>query len=264
MDKEFPSYKELFELTQRRLKRLKKIKEKKTGELKDTDAFLFLLIGNINLRLNTIFLLLENGITDGFFALQRTVFELQLAFDVYYRATDKEKFIQLYLNKKGFESAIKWDKLITKDEINLFTENDRNLVSNFKKNFEKSVKENSNKSVFKLWYELASDKTVKELSDDLYSNIEYFSNYDEPSNWVHPQRLEENLDPINFNQHISKEYFSILIGSLMWDIKYLTEDISALAKKFNLAKSPSLFKYGEKLGDFSERLRQLGVHNQHL
>lgn len=258
MDKEFPSYKELFELTKRRLNGLRKIKEKKTGELKDTDAFLFLLIGNINLRLNTIFFLLENGITDGVFPLQRTVFELQLAFDVYSKSTDREKFIQLYFNKKGFENAVKWDKVISRDEINLFTGEDRDTVYNFKRNFEKAVKDNSKKSVFKLWYELASDKTVKELSDDLYSNIDYFSNYDEPSNWVHPQRLEENLDAINFNQRLPKEYLNFLLGSLMWNIKYLTEDISVLAKEFNLTKSPPLFKYGEKMERFSEHLRQLG------
>lgn len=33
MDKEFPSYKELFELTKRRLNGLRKIRKKKTGEL---------------------------------------------------------------------------------------------------------------------------------------------------------------------------------------------------------------------------------------
>ncbi|WP_086444704.1 hypothetical protein [Candidatus Enterococcus lemimoniae] len=72
----FPSYKKIFKETNRCLKSLEKLGTKKTGELENTDKFLFLIVGNINLRLNTIFFLLENNITDGVLSLQRSVFEL--------------------------------------------------------------------------------------------------------------------------------------------------------------------------------------------
>ncbi|OQO71048.1 hypothetical protein BH747_03335 [Enterococcus villorum] len=78
MDLMIPEYKPLFELTKRRLRDLKKIANKKFGELDDQDKFMFLIVGNINLRFNTICLLSENNIYDGIFALQRTIFELLL------------------------------------------------------------------------------------------------------------------------------------------------------------------------------------------
>ncbi|MGR5965490.1 hypothetical protein ACT7DB_18960 [Bacillus cereus] len=52
---------------------------------------MFYLVGNINLRINTIFHLMENDITDGVLPLQRTLFELQVAFDAVKSAEDEDK-----------------------------------------------------------------------------------------------------------------------------------------------------------------------------
>jgi hypothetical protein len=68
MDLMIPEYKPLFKLTKRRLRGLKKIANKKFGELDDQDKFMFLIVGNINLRFNTICLLIENNNYDGIFA----------------------------------------------------------------------------------------------------------------------------------------------------------------------------------------------------
>ncbi|WP_257155453.1 DUF5677 domain-containing protein, partial [Bacillus cereus] len=60
-------------------------------EIGEVDKLMFYLLGNINLRINTIFHLLENGITDGVLPLQRTLFELQIAFDALRSAKDEDK-----------------------------------------------------------------------------------------------------------------------------------------------------------------------------
>ncbi len=89
MDSMIPSYKPLFELTKRRLYRLKQRAINKSGKFDEQDQLMFLIIGNINLRFNTICLLIENNNYDGVFALQRTIFELQLALEAYMSSEDK-------------------------------------------------------------------------------------------------------------------------------------------------------------------------------
>jgi hypothetical protein len=64
MELTIPSYKELFNLTKRRLFRLKQRAIKKSGTLDDCDQLMFLLVGNINLRFNTMCLLIENNNLD--------------------------------------------------------------------------------------------------------------------------------------------------------------------------------------------------------
>lgn len=253
----FPSYTKIFEETNRRLKTLEKLGTKKTGELEDTDKFLFLIVGNLNLRLNTIFFLLENNITDGVLPLQRTVFELQIAFKVYSESDEKERFLKSYFNKKGFENSVKWERVLNSNNADLFTDEDREILSDFKNEYKLSIKESFAKSPFKIWYELASDKSLKELSDEFYTGAEYFANYDELSNWVHPQRLEENIDVRGFTQNLPLHYYNLLIGSLMWAIDNLTNDIAYIVKSYNISKSSRLFKYGENISMFLKELKNM-------
>ncbi|MGC6770016.1 DUF5677 domain-containing protein [Enterococcus sp. LJL51] len=256
-----PTYEKIFESTIRRLDNLRALGEKKSNPLNRVDIFLFFIVGNINLRLKTIFFLLENGITDGVLPLQRTVYELQLAFQVYSSATaeEKERFIRIYLNKKGFESAVKWDKLLTGKDSILFTDIDRDMVSSFKQEFKKKIEVDSDKklSVFKLWYEIASGKSFKELSDEMYSGVEFFSSYDELSNWLHPQRLQENLNPENFEQQLPDEYWKMLINVSIWSVNSLAEDMVFMAKHFNLDSSPRFFKYGDNVFEFTKKLNEI-------
>ena len=60
MINDFPSFQSNFEAGKRRLRKLKKIATNKTGTLDTQDAFLFILVGNINIRLNTIAFLMAN------------------------------------------------------------------------------------------------------------------------------------------------------------------------------------------------------------
>lgn len=255
----FPSYTPIFEMTIRRLKSLRDIGEKDTGKLSDEDTFLFLIAGNINLRLNTIFFLLENGITDGVLPLLRTLFELQLAFHAYSTAENKEKYIEFYFHKKNFESSNKWDKMLKNEKTDLFTDDEQETVASFAKEFKKTITDNSKVPIFKLWYEHASEKTAKELSDEFFSSVDYFSNYDEPSNWVHPQRLEKNLDSSNFDQQIPYEFFELLIKYLIWNVDLLGKDMSFMAKHFKISKSPRLVNYGQKIVEFSEELQKIST-----
>ncbi|MCB5953343.1 DUF5677 domain-containing protein [Enterococcus sp. BWT-B8] len=225
--------------------------------MRDEDAFLFLIVGNINLRLNTIFFLLENGITDGVLPLQRTVFEMQIAFKAYSNSEKKEDFLQAYFSKKGFESSIKWEKVLNSDDSNLFSKEEREKLADFKNDYEKSIKERFTMSPYKIWYEIASDKSLKVLSDTFYNGIEYFSNYDELSNWVHPQRLEENLNATNLTQRLPDEYLNLLIGSLMWDIKNLVDDVAFIANHYKVSQSQPLFNYGKNIEEFSKKLGEL-------
>jgi len=176
MSTQIISYKEIFELTIRRLNRLKEISIKKNNILTKEDEFLFLLMGNMNLRLNTIFLLLEHNNTDGVLPLQRTIFELNLAFQVYINSDDKEKFLSLYSAKRNFESAVKWDKLMASDSNQLFSAREKEAINDFKNNYMNEVKNYTKMQPFKLWYELASNQSLKQLSDEYFNDLDYFVN----------------------------------------------------------------------------------------
>lgn len=218
MNSVFPSYKDLFDLTKRRLQDLKKIATNKNGTISAQENFLFLIVGNINLRFNTICLLLENNNFDGVFPLQRTIFELQLVFKSYIDSDHKDKFIELYNKKRDFESIIKWDRLLTanlKKETNIFGKRSRNSGRN----------------------------------DEYLDELEYFINYDESSNWVHPQRLEYNIDD-NFSTKIDENYFLFLLKMLRSDIKWISEDLVYIVKYLKIVRSPRLYKYGEKISNY--------------
>ena len=68
MELTIPSYKELFEVTQDRLRRLRQKAIKQSGTLDACDEFMFQIVGNINLRFNSMCLLIENNNWDGLFA----------------------------------------------------------------------------------------------------------------------------------------------------------------------------------------------------
>ncbi|MGM0122525.1 DUF5677 domain-containing protein [Enterococcus sp. AZ152] len=259
MDLMIPEYKSLFELTKRRLRGLKKIANKEFGELDDQDKFMFLIVGNINLRFNTICLLIENNNYDGIFALQRTIFELHLAFKSYMDSEDKNKFIELYLKKKNFETAIKWGRVITesnKKKSGIFTEEDQNITSDWKSAITEDLQQSINQSPWQTWYELATNKKIQNLSYEYLSEIDYFTSYDEPSNWVHPQRLEENMDQ-NFNQTLNKNYVNYLLGILLSDIKWLTDDINEIREYLKISKSNNLKTYFDKMVAYSEEIRSI-------
>ncbi|WP_198049033.1 hypothetical protein [Bacillus cereus] len=55
--------------------------------------------------------------------------------------------------------------------------------------------------LLKPWYELASGKRLTDLGAE-FQGTAYYRCYDEPSNWVHPQRIIENMDFETFNQQM--------------------------------------------------------------
>ncbi|MDO7880211.1 MAG: DUF5677 domain-containing protein [Enterococcus mundtii] len=259
MELTIPSYKELFKLTNRRLLRLKQRAIKKSGTLDDCDQLMFLIVGNINLRLNTICLLIENNNLDGVFALQRTIFELQLAFKAYMNSEDKNKFVELYSKKQNFETVIKWDKLIVasnSSEASIFTEEDGNTIGDWKSTITQSLKQSTKGRITSTWYELAANKSTKDLSYEFMSEIDYFTSYDEPSNWVHPQRLEQNMD-IDFNQRLEKHNIYLLLRMLTSDVAWLVDDINRIREHLKIERSAKLKEYFEKMILFNDQLKSI-------
>lgn len=264
MELNIPSYKELFEVTQRRLIRLKKRSIKKNGTFNDCDQLMFLLVGNMNLRFNSMCLLIENNNLDGIFALQRTIFELQLAFETYMNSEDKAKFVEFYSKKKNYETAIKWDKLIVasnNSQASLFTKEDGNMIGNWKSSITQSLKQSTKNRITNTWYELAANESTKDLSYKFMSEVDYFTSYDEPSNWIHPQRLEENMDT-NFGQRLDDHNINLLLGMLTSDVKWLVNDINRIREYLKIEKSVKLDEYFGKMILFSDQLRS--IYNERL
>lgn len=262
MKDEFPSYEKLFEETKRRLIRLKKIASSKTGELEDQDAFIFMIIGNINLRFNTICSLIEKHNFDGIFALQRTFFEMQLAFELYMKSENKDKYIELYWKKNNYETVLKWSKLIqqsNEDGDHIFNSDDMNQTKEWKRIIHDELKQTINKGHTKTWYELAAGKSVRELSYDCFSAIEYFDSYDEASNWVHPQRLHLNMDD-NFKQTLNGPYLILLLRIIKSDIRWLGNDMDKLCKHLRIDKSKKLTEYFNMLINFDREVTEFANH----
>ncbi|MGQ4224509.1 DUF5677 domain-containing protein [Enterococcus mundtii] len=261
MEYKFPSYQDLFEVTKRRLNGLKGHASKGTGKLNDQDAFMFMIIGNINLRFNTICLLLESNNYDGIFALQRTIFELQLSFEAYMQSDNKEEFLKFYSQKSNFETVNKWQKLIQRsneDQADIFTQEDQQKIEEWKSTIIEELDVAKDRDRMKLWYELATKKSVKYLSYEFMSAEDYFICYDEPSNWVHPQRLEENID-IDFNNTLNLDYMIMLVGMLRRDIRWIIEDMTKIAKHVGLAQSDLLYKHLENLVLFDKKLLEIAM-----
>ncbi|MDI6533350.1 DUF5677 domain-containing protein [Bacillus mycoides] len=261
MNNNFPTYKKIFEATQRRLKGMRRIcsRNKKIDEV---DELMFYLVGNINLRINTIFHLLENDITDGVLPLQRTLFELQVAFDAFTSAENEDKkiYVKFFNKKNNFETTNKLNRFFqnNNEEIkNIATPEEIELLSQLKKTAIKQIKSEHLKGKnpeFKQWYEIASGKSLKDLSAE-FQEIAYYQCYDEPSNWVHPQRIIENMDFETFSQQMP--FYSLMIGNIYWSINQLLNNITFLANYYNIVESNLLYEYGEKLVELAEQLKLL-------
>lgn len=259
MDYTFPSYKSLFDEIKRRLRRLRNIVSKNGGELEEQDAFILIIMGDINLRFNTICILLDSKNYDGIFALQRTLFEMQLVFELYMDTDDKDKYLDFYVKKSNYESVIKWRKFIHQsndDQSGIFTLGDQEKIDEFHATAIDELTRTTNRGHFKVWYELAAGRSTKELSYDYLSAFDYFTSYDEPSNWVHPQRLEAGLT-MNFDETLDNNYLLILMAVLRADIRWIISDLEKIARHFNIEKSPKLFDCLSKLLEFDRELLKI-------
>lgn len=263
MNNDFPDYTKIFEATQRRLKSIKKICSR-NKEISEVDKLLFYLVGNINIRINTIFHLLKNNITDGVLPLQRTLFELQIAFDALTSAKDEDKeiYVKLFNKKNNFETTNKLNRFFqnTNSEIkNIATSEEIELLSQLKNTAIEEIKSEQSKekiSVFKQWYEIASGKSLTDLCVE-FQEIAYYQCYDEPSNWVHPQRIIENMDLETFSQEMPYPFYRLMISNMYWSIDKLSNNIAYLAEYYNIVESNPLYEYGEKLVELGKQLKLL-------
>ncbi len=257
MELTIPSYKELFEVTQDRLRRLRQKAIKQSGTLDACDEFMFQIVGNINLRFNSMCLLIENNNWDGLFAFQRTLFELQLAFEVYMNSEDKNKLVELYKKKGNFEIAFKWNKYISAIDINevpKFPKEYGKWVSDWQSNTTQALKQSTKNRTTDTWYEQATNRSTKDLSYEYLSELDYYISYDEPSNWIHPQSLEENLD-MNFNQRLEEKNLCMLSIMVKRDLQWLMNNIYRIQKYLKIEKSVKIAEYFNKICLFNDQMQ---------
>ena len=91
MQRNIFDYTKLSELTKRRIRRFSTTKKEEAP-----DSLLLILLSNMNERLNTMFYLMNNNIYDGVYPLQRTFFEMFIAYQSMLNSDEKEKFIQWF------------------------------------------------------------------------------------------------------------------------------------------------------------------------
>lgn len=246
------NYESIFYKVSRRLKRLQGYSDTKN---KEYDSLLFLILGNINLRINTIFFLVNNSIFDGVFPLQRTIYEMNIAFKVCIDSNDKEKMLKAYKNKKEFELSLKISRFVKEDESKLITINEIERLDGLKTEIIDELKSISNRNLYKTWYEFASKKTLLELSLEYESISEYLYSYDLMSNWVHPQAIDENLST-EFKGHISNHNKMILYTTLLLSIKYLEDNLSLLCNYLGLVESNPMAELGEELSQLKNKIKK--------
>lgn len=265
MKRTLPNYSKIYELTKRRLRGLKKLAEKREN-FGMPEMMLLTLLGNMNQRLDTMFHLLELGITDGIYPLQRTFFEMLIAYKAMLKSDDKDCFVEFYKQKNSFETTNKVNRMLSSSNSSkeLFEDWEKIYVKNHRNESQETLKESAknsplkgNKS-FKLWYELASGKSLQELSEEfgIESQIFYLC-YDEPSNWVHPQRIEMNINIDNFERFIDSTYYhNHILVSLLQSSVFLNESMADFAMYIRVINSSQLVKYGETIWRYQDKLRK--------
>ncbi|MGY3703705.1 hypothetical protein BW731_10680 [Vagococcus martis] len=249
------SYESIFYKVGRRLKRLQ------TYSNNEYDTLLFLILGNMNLRINTLFFLVNNSTFDGVFPLQRTIYEMNISFKVYIDANNKKEMLEVYKNKKGFELSHKISRFIKEEDSKVITDKESKKLEAMKKDLINELKSVSDKGIYKTWYEFASKKSLLELSLE-YENISsYLYSYDLMSNWVHPQTMEENLSN-DFQNYISSHNKMILYTNLLLSLKYLEDNLLLLCNYLGLVESNPIYEIGKELEILKIKIEKLRIENE--
>lgn len=141
-------------------------------------------------------------------------------------------------------------KVATSEEIEILSK-----LNNTSKEKMKSESLNG-MSIYKQWYEIASGKSLIALSAE-FQEITYYNCYDEPSNWVHSQRIHENMDIETFNQQMPNHFYRLILCNIYWSIDKLSQNIAFLADYYNIKESNPLFEYGKKLVDLKAQFEFL-------
>lgn len=258
-----PTYSELYELTKRRLKGLRKIAQNRDN-FGMGDELLLVLLGNMNQRLNTMFFLIQSDISDGVYPLQRTFFEMQVAYQAIMKSDNKDVFFKFYLEKNEFETANKVNRFISDNESTIqntiepwerkYISSTRDAANETLKKSNKSVNMKGNKQ-FKLWFELASNKSLLELSEEFWDSYRYYICYDEPSNWVHTQRLEMNMNVDDFSMAMQTNYYQFMLSALLHDSNFLLEAMNDFKEYIQIKDSKQFDIYNYKLVLFIKNLK---------
>lgn len=249
-----PTYSEIYKLTKRRLKGMRKIAENRDN-FGMGDELLLVLLGNMNQRLNTMFYLIQSDISDGVYPLQRTFFEMQVAYQTIMKSDNKDVFFKFYLEKNEFETVNKVNRFISDNKSIIqdsiepwekeYVSYSRNTANESLKKTNESVKLKGNKQ-FKLWFELAANKSLLELSEEFWDSYRYYICYDEPSNWVHPQRLDKNINTDDFNMSMHPNYYFFMLSALLHDVLFLYEAMKNFKEYIQITDSKQFNIYTRK------------------
>nr|WP_290440772.1 DUF5677 domain-containing protein [Lactococcus formosensis] len=228
------------------------------------DELLLVLLGNMNQRLNTMFFLIQSDISDGVYPLQRTFFEMQVAYQAIMKSDNKDVFFKFYLEKNEFETANKVNRFISDNESTIqntiepwerkYISSTRDAANETLKKSNKSVNMKGNKQ-FKLWFELASNKSLLELSEEFWDSYRYYICYDEPSNWVHTQRLEMNMNVDDFSMAMQTNYYQCMLNALLHDSNFLLEAMNDFKEYIQIKDSKQFDIYNYKLVLFIKNLK---------
>ncbi|WP_312694919.1 DUF5677 domain-containing protein [Leuconostoc pseudomesenteroides] len=268
MFEKFPDFESIFEEGKKQLLYLKTkaISNANLDELTPEDKLLFDLVGNMNIRLNTMLFLLKNNMTDGVSILERTIFELHIAFVTYSHSKNKSDFVNAYVQKSNFEGVRKLMKSSESDVFSSLRESIPNLfetLSKIKEISEQNLNGYKKVNVNKVWYEIASNSSTFELSKKYLTNPEsiYYVGYDEPSNWVHSQRLGENMDS-EFNNKADKNFFPLVIDGILMAIQWLLDDIAEIALYIHSELENDLHIYLKKVIIYGNQVKKLTLNQE--
>ncbi|MDG4956755.1 DUF5677 domain-containing protein [Lactococcus lactis] len=265
MNNQILDFKPIYELTKRRLRGLRKLAEKRS-DFGRSEEMLLVLLGNMNQRLNTMFILLNNDISDGIYPLQRTFFEMQIAYIAMIKSKDKQKFVEFYQDKNSFETTNKINRFMVGDNTRAkksFDSWEKEYVAIVREQSQKTLKESSKRSelkgnrLYKLWFELASGKSLQELAKEFGKGYEYFACFDEPSNWIHAQRIEMNINVETYEKFMNPAYFNLMLLALLQDIHFFQQAVADFAFYIKVDNSKQLGDYGEKYSKFLTDLRRI-------
>lgn len=189
---------------------------------------------------------------------------MQVAYQAIMKSDNKDVFFKFYLEKNEFETANKVNRFISDNESTIqntiepwerkYISSTRDAANETLKKSNKSVNMKGNKQ-FKLWFELASNKSLLELSEEFWDSYRYYICYDEPSNWVHTQRLEMNMNVDDFSMAMQTNYYQFMLSALLHDSNFLLEAMNDFKEYIQIKDSKQFDIYNYKLVLFIKNLK---------
>jgi hypothetical protein len=219
-------------------------RQKENGKKMNAIGEIFVLVTlNLAIRTRTVLRLYALENYDGMVPLLRSAYEMQLAFWALEHAIRRQPYVDLYVTKTEWDNIKRLRDMSFADESGEFQEVLNQSLADYNAakgtsfpSFKEAVwalndKINRMKTNYDMretaqWYELASGKTNRELSQAYASASDHQLFYGEASGWVHSQRLYENVSLQTFDQ--SDESLVVSKSGMIRIMQWLVEDLEFL------------------------------------